>query len=110
MAHRSLLRLRNDGSVLYSRRLSLVATCAMDLTLFPFDSQLCKLGIESCRLYDNNSKRSLDGYTADQVMYAWSTGQITALKLHTIRLPDFLIKEAFVTSRVENYATGNSFI
>ncbi|VDM59984.1 unnamed protein product [Angiostrongylus costaricensis] len=54
ITHRSLLRLRNDGSILYSRRVSLVVTCGMDLTLFPFDSQLCKLGIESCdysRLY-----------------------------------------------------------
>ncbi|VDM71041.1 unnamed protein product [Strongylus vulgaris] len=66
----------------------------MDLTLFPFDSQLCKLGIESY------------GYTADQVRYVWSQGRIKALILHKIRLPDFQIKESFVTSRVESYATG----
>ncbi|KAK6054328.1 hypothetical protein COOONC_08165 [Cooperia oncophora] len=66
----------------------------MDLTLFPFDSQLCKLGIESY------------GYTADQVRYVWSHGRIKALILHKIRLPDFQIKESFVTSRVESYATG----
>ncbi|KAK6737535.1 hypothetical protein RB195_019938 [Necator americanus] len=95
ITHRSLLRLRNDGSILYSRRLSLVVTCGMDLTLFPFDSQLCKLGIESY------------GYTADQVRYVWSQGRIQALILHKIRLPDFQIKESYVTSRVESYATGD---
>ncbi|VDL72746.1 unnamed protein product [Nippostrongylus brasiliensis] len=95
ITHRSLLRLRNDGSILYSRRLSLVVTCGMDLTLFPFDSQLCKLGIESY------------GYTADQVRYAWSHGRIRALILHKIRLPDFKIKESFVTSRIESYATAD---
>lgn len=95
ITHRSLLRLRNDGSILYSRRLSLVVTCGMDLTLFPFDSQLCKLGIESY------------GYTADQVRYVWSHGRIEALILHKIRLPDFQIKESFVTNRVESYATGD---
>ncbi|XGW08238.1 hypothetical protein V3C99_010946 [Haemonchus contortus] len=95
ITHRSLLRLRSDGSILYSRRLSLVVTCGMDLTLFPFDSQLCKLGIESY------------GYTADQVKYVWSQGRIKALILHKIRLPDFQIKESFVTSRVESYATGD---
>ncbi|KAJ1357783.1 exp1-like protein [Parelaphostrongylus tenuis] len=95
ITHRSLLRLRNDGSILYSRRLSLVVTCGMDLTLFPFDSQLCKLGIESY------------GYTAEQVRYAWSQGKMEALMLHKIRLPDFQIKESFVTSRVANYATGD---
>lgn len=48
----------------------------------------------------------LDGYTADQVRYVWSRGQREALKLHKIRLPDFRIKEAFVTSMQETYATG----
>ncbi|VDK19739.1 unnamed protein product [Anisakis simplex] len=48
-----------------------------------------------------------DGYTADQVRYVWSTGEKQALKLHKIRLPDFQIKEAFVTSQTEMYATGN---
>ncbi|KAF7638554.1 hypothetical protein Mgra_00001931 [Meloidogyne graminicola] len=95
ISHRSLLRLQSDGQILYSRRLSVVAECPMDLTLFPFDSQICKLGIESY------------GYTSDQVQYIWSFGQRAALKLHKIRLPDFRIKEAFVTQQIENYATGN---
>uniref|UniRef100_A0A915DVW4 Neurotransmitter-gated ion-channel ligand-binding domain-containing protein n=1 Tax=Ditylenchus dipsaci TaxID=166011 RepID=A0A915DVW4_9BILA len=58
ISHRSLLRLQDDGNVLYSRRLSVVAECPMDLTLFPFDVQVCKLGIESY------------GYTSEQVRYA----------------------------------------
>ncbi|KAI1727592.1 neurotransmitter-gated ion-channel ligand binding domain-containing protein [Ditylenchus destructor] len=95
ISHRSLLRLREKGKILYSRRISIVAECPMDLTLFPFDSQMCKLGIESY------------GYTADQVRYKWSTGQISALTLLKIRLPDFQIREAFVTSQLETYATGN---
>ncbi|CAB3404542.1 unnamed protein product [Caenorhabditis bovis] len=94
ITHRSLLRLRNNGSILYSRRLSLILTCGMDLTLFPFDSQLCKMGFESY------------GYTADQVKYMWSQGEIQPLILHKIRLPDFQIGEAYVTNRVETYATG----
>uniref|UniRef100_A0AAF5DMB1 Uncharacterized protein n=1 Tax=Strongyloides stercoralis TaxID=6248 RepID=A0AAF5DMB1_STRER len=95
ISHRSLLRLNEKGEVLYSRRISIVAECPMDLTLFPFDSQICKLGIESY------------GYTADQVRYRWSTGQREALKLAKIRLPDFQIKEAYVTSQLESYATGD---
>ncbi|VIO94541.1 excitatory GABA receptor EXP-1A, putative [Brugia malayi] len=95
ISHRSLLRLSEDGTVLYSRRISIVAECPMDLTLFPFDSQLCKLGIESY------------GYTADRVRYSWSKDVKAPLLLHKIRLPDFQIKEAYVTSVIENYATGN---
>jgi hypothetical protein len=40
--------------------------------LFPFDTQICKLGIESY------------GYTADQVVYQWSKGQINALTLKLV--------------------------
>ena len=47
-----------------------------------------------------------DGYTADKVKYLWSKGAIQSLKLHKIRLPDFQIKEAYVTNRLESYATG----
>ncbi|TMS33800.1 hypothetical protein L596_001496 [Steinernema carpocapsae] len=95
ISHRSLLRLKEKGHVLYSRRISIVAECPMDLTLFPFDSQVCKLGIESY------------GYTADQVRYKWSKNNIEALVLKKIRLPDFQIKEAYVTSQTESYATGD---
>ncbi|KJH48062.1 Neurotransmitter-gated ion-channel ligand binding domain protein [Dictyocaulus viviparus] len=47
-----------------------------------------------------------NGYTADQVRYKWSSGSRSALKLHKIRLPDFTIKEAYVTNEIEVYATG----
>uniref|UniRef100_A0A8R1Y6Q7 Uncharacterized protein n=1 Tax=Onchocerca volvulus TaxID=6282 RepID=A0A8R1Y6Q7_ONCVO len=95
ISHRSLLRVSEDGIILYSRRISIVAECPMDLTLFPFDSQLCKLAIESY------------GYTADRVRYFWSNNTREPLLLHKIRLPDFQIKEVYVTSVIENYATGN---
>ncbi|KHJ88108.1 hypothetical protein OESDEN_12101 [Oesophagostomum dentatum] len=35
ITHRSLLRLRNDGSILYSRRLSLVVTCGEIIPFLP---------------------------------------------------------------------------
>ncbi|KAI6216636.1 hypothetical protein M3Y99_01810500 [Aphelenchoides fujianensis] len=95
ISHRSLLRLQEHGRILYSRRISVVAECPMDLVLFPFDVQTCKLGIESY------------GYTADQVRYQWSRGSISALQLSKIRLPDFQIKEAYVVSHLEHYATGD---
>uniref|UniRef100_A0A0N4ZBI0 Neur_chan_LBD domain-containing protein n=1 Tax=Parastrongyloides trichosuri TaxID=131310 RepID=A0A0N4ZBI0_PARTI len=95
ISHRSLLRLQDNGFVLYSRRVSVVAECLMDLTLFPFDSQLCKLDIESY------------GHTIDLLQYNWSRhNERTALKLGRIRLPDFQITEAYVTKKNETYATG----
>ncbi|KAI6190741.1 hypothetical protein M3Y97_00151600 [Aphelenchoides bicaudatus] len=83
ISHRSLLRLQEHGRILYSRRISVVAECPMDLVLFP-------ARIESY------------GYTADQVVYQWSKGQISALVLSKIRLPDFQIKEAYVVSQIES--------
>ncbi|PAV72282.1 hypothetical protein WR25_00086 isoform B [Diploscapter pachys] len=95
ISHRSLLRLSEKGTILYSRRISLICECTMDLTLFPFDRQLCKLGIESY------------GYTADQVIYKWSNGTREAIRLAKIRLPDFTINSVYVTRHMEEYATGN---
>ena len=43
-------------------RLTVKATCPMDLTYFPMDSQLCTLEIESY------------GYTMDDVVYQWNSG------------------------------------
>ena len=43
-------------------RLTVKATCPMDLTYFPMDSQLCTLEIESY------------GYTMDDVIYQWNSG------------------------------------
>uniref|UniRef100_A0A914S0H5 Neurotransmitter-gated ion-channel transmembrane domain-containing protein n=1 Tax=Parascaris equorum TaxID=6256 RepID=A0A914S0H5_PAREQ len=48
----------------------------------------------------------LHGYTAEKVKYSWSSGSKEALKLHEIRLPDFEIREAYVTSHIGVYATG----
>ncbi|PAV86260.1 hypothetical protein WR25_24269 [Diploscapter pachys] len=94
MSHRSLLRLRNNGIILYSRRLSLIVKCNMDLSAFPHDYQLCQIDFESY------------GYSFEQVQYMWSEGEFKALKLLEFSLPDYVISKAYVTSRNETYATG----
>ena len=42
--------------------MSLVAACAMDLALFPFDKQTCHLDLASY------------GWTKDDLIYAWKDG------------------------------------
>ena len=54
------LRITNQGEILRSMRLTVKATCPMDLTYFPMDSQLCTLEIESY------------GYTMADLVYIWS--------------------------------------
>lgn len=46
-----LLRLGQDGDILYSMRLTLKASCIMKLNNFPMDRQSCPLIIGSCNLF-----------------------------------------------------------
>ncbi|KAI6239403.1 Gamma-aminobutyric acid receptor subunit beta [Aphelenchoides fujianensis] len=57
--HNSFLRIDPDGRVFTSQRLTVTATCPMNLKLFPMDTQECKLEIESY------------GYTTDDIDYFW---------------------------------------
>jgi gamma-aminobutyric acid receptor subunit alpha len=56
-----LVRLRRDGSVLYSSRLTIKASCPMNLRDFPLDVQTCPLYIGSY------------GYEMDEVKYIWKS-------------------------------------
>uniref|UniRef100_A0A3Q2QNF1 Glycine receptor, alpha 4a n=1 Tax=Fundulus heteroclitus TaxID=8078 RepID=A0A3Q2QNF1_FUNHE len=51
-----LLRIFQDGSVLYSIRLTLTLSCPMDLKNFPMDIQTCTMQLESSK-YKNNPRR-----------------------------------------------------
>ena len=56
------LRITHLGAILRSMRLTVKATCPMDLSYFPMDSQLCTLEIESY------------GYTMSDLVYNWHDG------------------------------------
>lgn len=47
------VEIASDGQVMISQRLTLVSHCFMDFSMFPFDSQLCQISIES---YDEGYK------------------------------------------------------
>ena len=44
----AIFRLFPNGRVLYSQRLTIMATCIMNLEDFPMDKQRCPLKIGSC--------------------------------------------------------------
>ncbi|XP_037506859.2 gamma-aminobutyric acid receptor alpha-like [Rhipicephalus sanguineus] len=54
------VRLAQDGTVLYSSRLTVSASCPMNLEKFPMDTQRCPLRIGS------------SGYPAKEVMFRWN--------------------------------------
>ncbi|KAG8225046.1 hypothetical protein J437_LFUL000024, partial [Ladona fulva] len=57
-----LLRIGQDGDILYSMRLTIKANCPMELRNFPMDRQSCPLIIGSY------------AYTSKQLVYQWQTG------------------------------------
>ncbi|KAI6183057.1 Gamma-aminobutyric acid receptor subunit beta [Aphelenchoides bicaudatus] len=67
-SHNSFLRIDPDGRVFTSQRLTVTATCPMNLKFFPMDTQECRLEIESY------------GYTTDDIDYFW----YVLIKMHLI--------------------------
>ncbi|KAK0153435.1 Glycine receptor subunit alpha-4 [Merluccius polli] len=75
-----LLRIFQDGSVLFSIRLTLILSCPMDLKNFPMDIQTCTMQLESF------------GYTMNDLIFEWlweSPVQVA----EDLTLPQFVLKE-----------------
>ncbi|XP_052342980.1 glycine receptor subunit beta-like [Oncorhynchus keta] len=63
-------------------RLSVTLSCPLDLTLFPMDTQRCKMQLESL---------STVGYTTDDLQFMWQSGD--PVQMEEIALPQFDIKQ-----------------
>ena len=71
------LRIANSGDVLRSIRLTVKATCPMNLANFPMDAQMCTVEIESF------------GYTMADLKYAWNDGSTSVKMSPDLQLPQF---------------------
>uniref|UniRef100_A0AAY4EB26 Glycine receptor, alpha 4b n=1 Tax=Denticeps clupeoides TaxID=299321 RepID=A0AAY4EB26_9TELE len=75
-----LLRIFQNGNVLYSIRLTLVLSCPMDLKNFPMDIQTCSMQLESF------------GYTMNDLIFQWlDEGPVQVAD--DLMLPQFVLKE-----------------
>uniref|UniRef100_A0A3B3ZQV4 Uncharacterized protein n=1 Tax=Periophthalmus magnuspinnatus TaxID=409849 RepID=A0A3B3ZQV4_9GOBI len=75
-----LLRIFQNGNVLYSIRLTLILSCPMDLKNFPMDSQTCTMQLESF------------GYTMNDLIFEWlDVGAVQVAD--ELQLPQFVLKE-----------------
>lgn len=74
-----LLFIFRNGDVLISMRLSVTLSCPLDLTLFPMDTQRCKMQLESF------------GYTTDDLQFMWQSND--PVQMDEIALPQFDIKQ-----------------
>ncbi|XP_016143816.1 glycine receptor subunit alpha-4-like [Sinocyclocheilus grahami] len=75
-----LLRIFQNGNVLYSIRLTLILSCPMDLKNFPMDTQTCTMQLESF------------GYTMNDLIFQWlDEGPMQVAD--DLVLPQFVLKE-----------------
>ncbi|KAL2098216.1 hypothetical protein ACEWY4_007423 [Coilia grayii] len=74
-----LLFIYRNGDVLISMRLSITLSCPLDLRLFPMDTQLCKIQLESY------------GYTTKDLVFMWQSGD--PVQMDEIALPQFDVKQ-----------------
>lgn len=92
-----LLHIYNDGSVIYSIRLSLTLSCVMDLRFFPMDEQTCSIFMESY------------GYSIENVALMWSPNEPVIFGLddnNEQTLPQFYFHKPLET---KGCSTVNSF-
>ncbi|XP_062371976.1 glycine receptor subunit beta-like [Sardina pilchardus] len=74
-----LLFIFRNGDVLISMRLSITLSCPLALQLFPMDTQLCKIQLESF------------GYTTKDLVFMWQSGD--PVQMDEIALPQFDVKQ-----------------
>ncbi|CAB3401313.1 unnamed protein product [Caenorhabditis bovis] len=91
--HNSFLRIDSDGTVYTSQRLTVTATCPMDLQLFPMDSQHCKLEIESY------------GYSILDIVYVAPATKDAATS-ESFELPQFVLQKIKIMNQTQKLTSG----
>uniref|UniRef100_A0A915JFP4 Gamma-aminobutyric acid receptor subunit beta n=1 Tax=Romanomermis culicivorax TaxID=13658 RepID=A0A915JFP4_ROMCU len=96
--HNSFLRITNKGRITTSQRLTVTASCGMDLHYFPLDTQTCSLEIESY------------GYSAEDIVLHWAIipGKEPVVVDNQTELPTFALKQPLKYDRtIESLTTGD---
>ncbi|KAI1286411.1 Gamma-aminobutyric acid receptor subunit beta [Halotydeus destructor] len=91
----TFLRIGANGDVLRSIRLTVTASCPMNLQYFPLDRQLCKIEIESY------------GYSMADIKYVWAKGLDSVSIDDKLELPQFKVVGHKQSEKVITLSTGN---
>lgn len=91
----TFLRIGSKGSVFRSIRLTVTASCPMDLRYFPMDRQFCTVEIESF------------GYTMQDIRYKWQEGEESVGMSTDVELPQFKVRGHRQSSKEVILTTGN---
>ncbi|XP_042234377.1 gamma-aminobutyric acid receptor subunit beta-like isoform X10 [Homarus americanus] len=90
-----LLRISAEGNVLRSIRLTITASCPMNLQYFPMDRQLCIIEIESF------------GYSMDHIRLSWHAGDRSVVIESDVSLPQFRVLGYNRKTIISSTSTGN---
>lgn len=88
------IRLRKDGQLKYSMRLTVKASCPMHLRKYPLDTQACPLEIGSY------------AYPSEDVIYKWSEGDKVTLSKDVV-LSQYDFVNITVTDRIHAVKVGD---
>ncbi|XP_053623571.1 gamma-aminobutyric acid receptor subunit beta-like isoform X4 [Plodia interpunctella] len=89
------IRIHYSGSITRSIRLTITASCPMNLQYFPMDRQLCHIEIESF------------GYTMRDIRYHWKDGLSSVGMSNEVQLPQFRVLGHRQRATVVTLSTGN---
>ncbi|XP_043461066.1 gamma-aminobutyric acid receptor subunit beta isoform X2 [Leptopilina heterotoma] len=89
------LRIQHTGSITRSIRLTITASCPMNLQYFPMDRQLCHIEIESF------------GYTMTDIRYKWNEGMHSVGVSSEVSLPQFKVLGHRQRAMEISLTTGN---
>lgn len=91
----SFLRISATGDISRSIRLTVTASCPMNLQYFPMDRQLCTIEIESF------------GYTTKDIRYNWNKGEHSIGISPEVQLPQFRVVGHRQKDKEIPLSTGN---
>ncbi|XP_043287037.1 gamma-aminobutyric acid receptor subunit beta isoform X7 [Venturia canescens] len=89
------IRIHHSGSITRSIRLTITASCPMNLQYFPMDRQLCHIEIESF------------GYTMRDIRYKWNAGLQSVGISREVELPQFRVLGHRQRQTTIHLSTGN---
>lgn len=91
----TFIRVKHDGQVYRSIRLTVTCSCPMDLQYFPMDRQRCKIEIESY------------GYNTRDIDYRWESGNESVSLSGKIELPQFKVLGFKMGHELQSLSSGD---
>ncbi|CAG7824370.1 unnamed protein product, partial [Allacma fusca] len=89
------IRLRSDGEILKSTRLTVTSSCPMHLEYFPMDQQICIVEIGSY------------GMSKQHLQYIWKGDKPVRMGWKSNNLPQFMVFGHRERTRTSRTSTGN---